>query len=242
MQAIQREVEARELSDNTKADRGKMSKPAPHIPSAAALTAEGGNGKPLGAKKCACCGHPHFSASCELKVHPVNERNFKTRQTMFCVLTSWSLCPSMSFFEVVPSLQRSASSVNQRFTTRIGNHGTKEQEGGQKKPPEQKTPEANADKNTTMTAYQHSITGATQVRCKVLLQTATTYAYSKLQDAVIPERILMDSGSQRSYVTESLYNYGRDSTRNGWPGSSQQRIWMDSFMQEKPVVSHLSKT
>ena len=36
------------------------------------------------------------------------------------------------------------------------------------------------------------------------LQTATTYAHSKEQNRLVPVRVLMDSGSQRSYVTESL--------------------------------------
>ena len=59
--------------------------------------------------------------------------------------------------------------------------------------------------NDSVTANQISTTAA-QSKRQVYLQTATTYAYSPIKSSVVPVRVLMDSGSQRSYVTESLKN------------------------------------
>jgi hypothetical protein len=52
----------------------------------------------------------------------------------------------------------------------------------------------------TSTVNQHSTTHGK----KVLLQTATTFAFSHDESELVPVRILLDSGSQRSYVTEQL--------------------------------------
>ena len=162
MEAIQREVEACELCDNIKADCEKMSKAAPHIPYPAALTVQGGNGKPLGATKCAYCGYPHFSASCMSKVQSSERKEILKRDKLCFVCLQVGHCAH----QYNPLKCRRCRGQHhqlmcERLTTRIRNHGTKEQEKGTKKPPEQETPEANAGKTPTLTAYQHSITGAT---------------------------------------------------------------------------------
>ena len=41
---------------------------------------------------------------------------------------------------------------------------------------------------------------------KVLLQTARTYALSENSSELVPVRVLLDSGGQRSYVTNDLKN------------------------------------
>ena len=55
----------------------------------------------------------------------------------------------------------------------------------------------------TVTANQISAI-ATRSKRKVFQQTATTYAYSPNKSSVVPGRVLMDSGRQRSYVPQSL--------------------------------------
>ncbi|CAB4032858.1 uncharacterized protein LOC113680502, partial [Paramuricea clavata] len=61
--------------------------------------------------------------------------------------------------------------------------------------------------NPTTTGYmttEDSTTTTTKTRNKVLLQTAVTYAQGENGCNPIPVRLLLDSGSQRSYITNSL--------------------------------------
>ena len=68
-----------------------------------------------------------------------------------------------------------------------------------KKPenPAQQESKGGHDENHTTTATNVSSP-------KVLLQTATTFAFSSEESTTVPARVLMDSGSQRTYITNSL--------------------------------------
>ncbi|CAB4039842.1 Transposable element Tcb2, partial [Paramuricea clavata] len=55
-----------------------------------------------------------------------------------------------------------------------------------------------------MTTEDSTTTTTTKTRNKVLLQTAVTYAQGENGSNPIPVRLLLDSGSQRSYITNSL--------------------------------------
>ncbi|CAB4039365.1 PREDICTED: uncharacterized protein LOC107352353, partial [Paramuricea clavata] len=47
-------------------------------------------------------------------------------------------------------------------------------------------------------------TSVTRSQARVLLRTARTYAYSNEGSEVLPVRVLIDTGSQRSYITTGL--------------------------------------
>ena len=82
------------------------------------------------------------------------------------------------------------------------------QKSGSESKPDEGTPkpaDPKTKENDTVTANQISTTAARSKR-QVFLQTATTYAYSPNKYSMVPVRVLMDSGSQRSYVTESFKN------------------------------------
>lgn len=49
-------------------------------------------------------------------------------------------------------------------------------------------------------------TSTARSNVKVLLQAARTYAYSENGSELVPVHVLLDSGSQRSYVTNDLKN------------------------------------
>lgn len=54
------------------------------------------------------------------------------------------------------------------------------------------------------TSVIHATTKSARNSYKVLLQTAATYAQESNSSIQVPVRILLDSGSQRSYVTNAL--------------------------------------
>ena len=60
------------------------------------------------------------------------------------------------------------------------------------------------DKDSSSASVSHTTTTSAKGPYKVLLQTAATYAKGFNDSSPVPVRILLDSGSQRSYVTTAL--------------------------------------
>ena len=60
------------------------------------------------------------------------------------------------------------------------------------------------DQNSNAASVNHTTTTSVKGPYKVLLQTAATYAEGLNDSSPVPVRILLDSGSQRSYVTTAL--------------------------------------
>ena len=80
LEILRREVEARELSEQVKAN-SKIKKPPPsRVPTTSSLTAKGSGGSPV---TCAYCGKQHYLASCETVVLP-NERKDILRRAGRC--------------------------------------------------------------------------------------------------------------------------------------------------------------
>ena len=207
LEAIRKEVEARELSDHIKADEKNERKPKspPRLPgTTASLTTQGAFGKPPGTITCAYCGQLHFSASCQLKVQPSERKDIlrRDRRCFVCLQIGHRANQCDPAKKCRRCGGRHHQSICEKPAPKIhASGGEKENTGGSK---EQEKPEGNANKAPTVTACQNSTSVTTRSKCKVLLQTATAYAYSKGQDDLVPVRVLMDSGSQRSYVTQSL--------------------------------------
>ena len=64
--------------------------------------------------------------------------------------------------------------------------------------------EKQAKDNSTNNASTTNQSKVNQSSARVLLQTATTFAYSNYDPTTIPVQVLMDCGGQRSYVTNHL--------------------------------------
>ena len=199
---ILKEVEAREISDSVKVSDSDPRKP--RIPSAQALAAQGVIGKSI---TCVYCKEHHYSASCD-RVTNANERKEVLKRDRRC-------------FVCLGKNHRSAQCDPKRRCRRCGggHHQSiceKSNHSYQPNPPKPlinppppnegnsvNEPESRA--STTTVIDQHQVTTtATKSHHQVLLQTAVTYAKSLNGSSEIPVRVLLDSGSQRSYITSSL--------------------------------------
>ena len=80
LEIIRREVEARELSEQVKANSEIKKPPSSSVPNTSSLTAQGSGGSPI---TCAYCGKQHYSAPCETVVLS-NERKDILRRAGRC--------------------------------------------------------------------------------------------------------------------------------------------------------------
>ena len=209
LEIIKKEVEARELSEHVKTNNETKKPPSAknnfHTTSSLTTQGQGALGKNSFSIKCAFCGKQHYSASCETVVQ-TNERRDILRRDARCFVCL-----------------RFGHRSNQCFPTRKcrrcdgAHHQSICDKSVSTKGPDQKLssndgksikttkPEgAISTSENTVTANQTSTTATTRNKSKVFLQTATTYACSQTATTMIPVRVLTDSGSQRSDVTDSL--------------------------------------
>ena len=199
LEIIQRKVEARELSEQVKAN-SEIKKPppfSPKLPTASALTTQEATGVSI---KCAYCGRQHYSASCETVVQ-LSERKDILRRAGRCFVCLRIGHRSNQCFPT-RKCRRCQGAHHQSICTESSKFSERKKPGAETKPDEN-APKPGGSNSNTVTANQIATT-ATRSKCKVFLQTATTYACSTNTTSVVPVRVLMDSGSQRSYVTESL--------------------------------------
>ena len=202
LEIIRREVEARELNEQVKANSEIKKPPSSRVLTTSSLTAQGSGGSPI---TCAYCGKQHYSASCETVLLP-NERKDILRRAERCFVF---LRIGHRSGQCFPSkCHRCQGAHHQSICTQgLTRIPDSKKSGSESKPDEgiSEPADVKTKKNDTVTANQISTTVARSKR-QVYLQTATTYAYSPNRSSVVPVRVLMDSGSQRSYVTESLKN------------------------------------
>ena len=202
---ILKEVEARELSDSVKVSDPDPRKP--RTPSAQALATQGVPGKSI---TCVYCREHHYSASCDRITNP-NERKEVLKRDRRC-------------FVCLGKNHRSAQCDPKRRCRRCGggHHQSICDKSIHPNPPNPpKPPVKPADpppskegnpatenelrtSTTTVIDREKVTTTATKSHHQVFLQTAVTYAKSSNDSSEIPVRVLLDSGSQRSYITSSL--------------------------------------
>ena len=203
LEVIRREVDAREMSETMKVHdkkgtdmiHGHTSKKSHPQYTASSLVVKSGI-------HCAFCKGDHYSSACE-EVKDVQKRKDILRRENRCFL-----CLSKG--------HRASQCSSQRKCRRCGrnNHHQSICETNpyqarsetpivtssfQPNPSSMSSPSAESLDGVTTTSTARS-------NVKVLLQTARTYAYSENGSELVPVRVLLDSGSQRSYVTNDLKN------------------------------------
>ncbi|XP_065909767.1 uncharacterized protein [Dysidea avara] len=186
LEVIKNEVEAREMSESMKffdtrnMDQQKRLPP----PTAASLLVQEDKSKRK--VQCIFCKAEHYSASCE-KINTISGRVAVLKREGRCFL-----CLSNGH-------RVSECSVNRRCRKcgRKHHQSLCEQNIAPEPPKEASGTTEGSDTSTPKVT--------TVARCKneVLLQTARTFAYTANSD-LVPVRILMDAGSQRSYLSNEL--------------------------------------
>lgn len=216
LNVIQKEVEAREISESIKATIEKPKK-QPSKPSTAAALLANGNRQPGGQINCVYCSGNHYSASCD----SVSESRArveilrKERRCFVCLRTGHrsiqcaqqkscrrchgrhhqSICDQP--FPPLKSNQKESAAPSKRdHETRNSNPLT---------PPAAPFTE-NQTVNTATVQVRQTTTATTSanMKGKVMLQTATATATDQSGTKCTKVKILFDSGSQRSYVTDNL--------------------------------------
>ena len=200
LNVIQSEIEAREISDKVKAmtssiepKRLSYQKPG-NSTTSSFLT---GSQLPFQTPKCVYCSERHFSASCET-VTDCNARKSILKRDKRCFTCLGKghnseqcgkrcrKCSSQKHHQSICSASELNNSPRyQNQPSPLGNRSVEVLE-------------------TTGTTTATTTSENTQSKPRVLLQTATAIANNKEGTRSTKVRVLFDSGSQRSYVTESL--------------------------------------
>ena len=136
--------------------------------------------------KCVYCTERHFSASCR-KVTDISARKDILRRDKSKRKHLQSICQANSPGESLNS------------------HLPPEEKSSQSKP-ETQVPNNTTRVNTanTETPTTHFTTATSRSKASVLLQTATAVATNENQSKSTTVRVLFDSGSQRSYITDGV--------------------------------------
>ena len=188
---IKAEVEAREISDTIKINERKGTDGYVNRrfnpPSAAALTAQARHG---GGVKCIFCKEGHYSASCT-KVQDVQLRKELLRRERRC----------FSCLSVGHKVSQCTSSRRCRNCNRQHHQSICD---AQENVPPQTPPATNNDaSNQGDQNVETTRNNTTRSRIEILLQTVKAYA-SDVNGQTVPVRVMLDGGSQRSYITNDL--------------------------------------
>ena len=208
LEVIRQEVEAREISEGVRANNAAEKPKQPPIPSAAALIAKDDtrpSSKGIPQIKCVYCSGAHYSASCERVSDP---------QARFDILRRDRRC----FVCLRPGHQGSSCNKDCRRC-----HGNHHQSLCRQSIPLRESPAQNENshgtQNSTLVSHatespQTTTAASSETKRNVLLQTATAIATNEDGSKCTSVKILFDSGSQRSYVTDGLKSrLGLKSTR-----------------------------
>jgi len=191
MKVVQSEVEAREATVNTKL---KTTTSSVHV-----KQDHGGHSRTIGAFvsqsqriRCVYCNAPHYSASCE-KVRDVKERKdilIKTGRCFNCLKANHKTRECLNTKTCRLCHQRHHQSICGSLSQKIESFI-----------PSTLPPTSSNEEPVVETSNNTSSTKNTET---ILLQTARAVASNKDTGFSFKVRILFDSGSQRSYVTEHL--------------------------------------
>lgn len=202
LEIIRNEVDARESSDAVKVKTQDSKQPYNNAnntnrtdSTASALIANGSN-KQNGSVQCAFCVGYHFSASCE-EVKDVESRKeilSRDKRCFLCLRRGHRAFECKSGKTCRKCGKRHHQSIcGAVFSSRRNNSQVSNE---QNKSTLMSVPPVQGDVITTTTN--------TRSRARILLQTATTIAYNESWSKSVPVRVLFDTGSQRSYITNTL--------------------------------------
>ena len=226
IEIIRKELEAREISESVRTSNPRFNDIPKHKDgwrqnrqqgcdsSASSLFVTDGKGERK--IKCVYCGQNHYSASCE-QVNVVEDRKGILRDKKRCYLCLQGghrahecergrLCRWCN--------GKHHQSICSKATRTLPKNNTDQPPNKEVKDEKKETPNL----TTTTTSNGSS---------KVLLQTATTHAYSPHNNRAIPVRVLLDSGSQRSYATNHLKK------RLGLQPVKKETLNLNTFGQDK---------
>ena len=201
LNVIQKEVEAREVCENIPINASNLNKKyngpgARDLGSAKALVASESGLKNKFPIRCAFCQKPHYSASCE-EVRDVSKRKeiLKLDNRCFVCLRKGHIMKQCD-----KKCRRCQGLHHQSICKAHDPPKESQTKQDNSKGSEKKDPEGHTVATSTVSLPSRSSTR----KREVLLQTATTFAFSHDDSELVPVRILLDSGSQRSYVTDQL--------------------------------------
>ena len=205
LEVIRQEVEAREISDGVKTNVNldKQKESSMKRPSSSTLfSAQDGThlSSRRGPMKCVYCGGSHYSASCEDVIDP-NARFEILKRDRRCYVC------------LKPDHQ--SSSCNKSCRRCRGNHHQSICRQTAPKPPDSSASSnqnSHETRNSTLVSLdaenpqplETTTTASSATKGTVLLQTASAIAKNEDGSKSIRVKVLFDSGSQRSYVTDSL--------------------------------------
>jgi len=192
MEVIHKEVEARESSEGTKI-KSQPVNPKPHVqshgpPISSAFVTQGHN------IQCVYCSDHHYSASCD-KVKFAKDRKdilLKGGRCFNCLKPNHKTRDCRS--------QRTCRNCHQRHHQSICDNLIVETKQFVQ-PPTIPPTNTTTDHNNLVSS---TTTNAVEERKMVLLQTAQAIAGNETDRRETHVRVLFDSGSQRSYITEDL--------------------------------------
>ena len=213
---IQREVEAREISDNVKVTSDNRKPPALPVlprdklsPTANTLMAQGAGKTPANKGfQCVYCAGNHYSASCDRMTDTNSRKEIlkRDRRCLVCLRRGHRNDQCQQNKSCRRCQGNHHQSLCERSFQPVGTtppvHTNSNLAGESRSRNEERT-ELN-DQNSNAASVNHTTTTSVKGPYKVLLQTAATYAQGLNDSSPVPVRILLDSGSQRSYVTTAL--------------------------------------
>ena len=201
LNVIQKEVEAREVCENIPINASNLNKKhngpgARDLGSAKALMASESGLKNKFPIRCAFCQKPHYSASCE-EVRDVSKRKeiLKLDNRCFVCLLKGHIMKQCD-----KKCRRCQGLHHQSISKAHDPPKESQTKQDNSKGSDKKDPEGHTVATSTVSQLSRSSTR----KREVLLQTATMFAFSHDDSELVPVRILLDSGSQRSYVTDQL--------------------------------------
>ena len=198
LDTIKSEIDAREASKGTKSSGVENRKPTINPkhnnrnfpPSASALVAKGPKEFKI---RCAYCGNLHYSASCDKVLDCESRKKIlaSSKQCFNCLRMGHNDSQCMSEKNCRHCKKCHHQSICDQVQTKVNVSMTDESASSE-------------TSSTTTSATTTTISANVQQPKTVLLQTARAVALDDKGKISTPVRILFDTGSQRSYVTESL--------------------------------------
>ncbi len=192
LDTIKVEIEAREVSEGVQSSLQSTKK---HVvqPTVGAFVANGGNSEKFQIR-CAFCEEPHYSASCESVVGSEDRKSIlrKSKRCFNCLRIGHNanICRNEKKCRHCDGRHHQSICPKRKPVTK------KETDRTETKPKDE--PKNEFCGTTTLTRVGKG---------SVLLQTARAYAVNG--STSIPVRILFDTGSQRSYVTDNVTRKSR---------------------------------